>query len=368
MYLVVGAGLSGSIMAERIANVLKRPVLVIDKREHIGGNIYDYIDENGVVVHKYGPHAFHTNNERVWKYLSDFTQWTPYFHQVEAFIDGQAVPVPFNFNTIEALFPANYAQDLIKELIHHFGLNKKITILDLLKEEKFKYFAEYVYQKVFLGYTVKQWNKKPEELDISVSSRVPIYLSRDNRYFQDKYQAIPSNGYTRLIESLLSSDLITVKLNTDFKNINKTQFKRVIFTGMIDEYFDFCFGKLPYRSLTFNLRTIHKPYYQASAQKNYSENFDFTRITEYKYFLDQQTEKSTIAIEYPQDFVYGENEPYYPVPDDSNHELYKKYHSLAKSEDTIFLGRLAKYQYYNMDQIVASALQTFDKFLEEENK
>lgn len=368
MYLVVGAGLSGCVMAEQIANRLGEKVLVIDQRDHIGGNVYDYKNEAGITIHQYGPHAFHTNNEKVWQYLSQFTQWTPYFHHVEGYIDGQNVPIPFNINTIEKLFPQQYAQELIQALVAKFGFNKKITILELLQEEAFRDFAQYVYEKVFLGYTVKQWGKKPEELDISVSSRVPIYLSRDNRYFQDKYQAIPSEGYTKLIENLLSSELITVKLNTHFLTIDKSQFKGIIYTGMIDEYFDFCYGKLPYRSLSFDLKTINKPYYQATAQKNFSDNFDFTRITEYKYFLDEQSDKTTLAFEYPQAFEYGKNEPYYPIPNDENHALYKKYYELAKQEpNTIFIGRLAKYMYYNMDKIVASALTAFEKhFLNEQ--
>ena len=368
MYLVVGAGLSGCVMAERIASQLGDKVLVIDRRTHIGGNVYDYKNEEGNTIHQYGPHAFHTNSQKVWDYLSQFTQWTPYFHHVEGYIDGQNVPIPFNINTIEKLFPQQYAQELIHALVSKFGFNKKITILELLQEEEFRDFAQYVYEKVFLGYTVKQWGKKPEELDISVSSRVPIYLSRDNRYFQDKYQAIPSEGYTKMVENLLASDLITVKLNTSLTDVDRSQFKGIIYTGMIDEYFDFCYGKLPYRSLSFTLKTFDKPYYQATAQKNFSDNFDFTRITEYKHFLDEQTAKTTVAFEYPQAFEQGVNEPYYPIPSDENHELYKKYAELAKQEpNTLFIGRLAKYMYYNMDKIVASALTAFEKkFLNEQ--
>lgn len=362
MYLIVGAGLSGCVVAERIANVLSEKVLMIDRRNHIAGNIFDYTDDNGVMVHQYGPHAFHTNSKKVWDYLSRFTEWTPYFHHVEAYIDGQDVPVPFNINTIEQLFPADYAQSLINRLVTKFGLNKKVTILELLQEEEFQDFAQYVYKKVFLGYTMKQWGKKPEDLDISVSARVPIYLSRDNRYFQDTYQAIPSMGYTKMVEQMISSDLIEVRLNTDFAAVNRSEFKKIIYTGMVDEYFDFCLGELPYRSLRFNLRTVDKHHYQNVAQKNFSENFDFTRVTEYKHFLDQQTEKTSIAFEYPEAFERSINEPYYPIPDDDNHELYRRYQKLADGErHTVFLGRLAEYKYYNMDQIVGSALNAFEQ-------
>lgn len=362
MYLIVGAGLSGCIMAQKIANDMNKTVFLIDRRNHIGGNVHDYVDKNGIVVHTYGPHAFHTNNEKVWAYLSQFTDWKPYFHHVEAYIDGQNVPVPFNFNTIEALFPQEYAQKLIGKLIACFGMNKKVTILELLEHGDFKELAQFVYQKVFLGYTMKQWDKTPKELDISVSARVPIYTSCDNRYFQDKYQAIPENGYTKMIEKMIDSPLIKVDLGVDFCNIDKTKFEKIIYTGMLDEYFGYSLGRLSYRSLEFKLKTINKEYYQNTAQKNFSENFDFTRITEYKHFLDQKTSNSTIALEYPSSYQEGINEPYYPIPNDDNHTLYNKYKELAVNEkNTIFLGRLAEYKYYNMDQIVENALKTFER-------
>jgi len=364
MILVVGAGLAGCVIAERIASELNKEVLVIDRRDHLAGNTFDYKDENGVTVHKYGPHAFHTNNGKVWEYLSSFTEWLPYFHQVEAFIDGQSVPVPFNFNTINMLFDEHYASDIISKLINVYGLNKKVTILELLQNSDFKELAKYVYQKIFLGYTMKQWGKKPEDLDISVSGRVPIYTGRDNRYFHDKYQAVPEKGYTAMVENMLSSDLIKLELEKDFKDIDTSKFEKIVYTGMVDEYFDYRFGMLDYRSLSFSLKTVNKPYYQNTAQKNFSENFDFTRITEFKYFLDEQTDKSTIAFEYPSAYVHGENEPYYPVPDDKNAALYKKYSELAAKESrTVFVGRLAEYKYYNMEQVVERALELFEKKL-----
>lgn len=362
MYLVVGAGLSSCVIAQKIANNLNKKVLMIDRRNHIGGNIHDYKDKNGVTVHTYGPHAFHTNDEEVWKYLSEFTSWKPYFHHVEGYIDGQNVPVPFNFHTIEKLFPKDFATKLINKLIDSFGLNKKVTILELLKNEQFKFLAEYVYKKVFLGYTIKQWDKKPEDLDISVSSRVPIFTGYDDRYFQDRYQAVPEDGYTKMIENMLNSPLIEVKLGTDFKDMDASRFEKIVYTGMIDEYFNYSLGRLPYRSLEFKLKTIDKPYYQKTAQKNFSENFDFTRITEYKHFLDEQTNKTTIAFEYPQSYKSDKNEPYYPIPNDENHNLYEEYKNLAKKEkNVIFLGRLAEYKYYNMDQIVKNALDVFKR-------
>ena len=362
MYLIVGAGLSGCVTAERIASQLNQKVLLIDKRSHLAGNVYDYKDEHGVTVHKYGPHAFHTNIKKVWDYLSQFTEWKPYFHKVEAFIDGQSVPIPFNFNSIEKLFPENYANELIRELTAEYGLNKKVMILDLLKNDKFKELAQYVYEKVFLGYTVKQWGKKPEELDISVSGRVPVYTGKDNRYFHDKYQAIPENGYTEMIKTMLANKNISVQLEADFKDIDRSKFKKIIYTGKIDEYFNYELGELPYRSLRFDIKSYDREYYQKTAQKNFSENFDFTRITEFKHFLDQQTSKTTVSYEYPQEYVTGLNVPYYPVPERQNFELYESYKELAhKEKDTIFLGRLAEYKYYNMDQIVDSALNKFEE-------
>ena len=360
MHLVVGAGLSGCVIAERIANELNKKVLIIDKRPHIAGNIYDYRDEHGILVHKYGPHAFHTNLKNVWDYLSNFTEWKPYFHKVEALIDGQSVPIPFNFNTIEKLFPSDYARTLIKDLINAYGINKKVMILDLLKNDRFKELAQYVYEKVFLGYTVKQWGKKPEELDISVSGRVPIYTGRDDRYFHDKYQAIPENGYTEMIKKMLKNKNISVELESDFSKIDRSLYKKIIYTGKIDEYFNYVLGELPYRSLRFDIKSYDREYYQKTAQKNYSENFDFTRITEFKHFLDQKSKSTTVSYEYPQDYKRDLNEPYYPVPERNNFDLFEKYKELAvKEKNTIFLGRLAEYKYYNMDQIVESALKTF---------
>lgn len=366
MYLIVGAGLSGAVIAERIANVLKKEVLVIDQRDHIAGNIYDYIDDNGVMVHKYGPHAFHTNNSEVWTYLSKFTSWHFYHHRVAGVIDGKSVPLPFNFDSLYKLFPAGMAQKYENKLLELFGYGKKVPILELIKngDTDLKHLAEYIYQNVFAGYTAKQWGLTPEELDGSVTARVPIYLTRDDRYFQDKYQGIPSEGYTAMVAKMLLNDKITVELNRKFDKSEINNYEKVIFTGMIDEYFDFQYGSLPYRSLEFDLRTVEKEYYQELAQVNYPNNYDFTRITEFKYFLDQKTDKTTIAIEYPLPYEQDKNDAYYPVPANENRLLYNKYKELALQEkNTLFVGRLANYTYLNMDQIVELALSTFERSL-----
>jgi len=342
MYLVVGTGLSGSIIAERIANVLKKEVLVVDRRNHIGGNIYDYKDKNNIIIHKYGPHAFHTNNKKVWDYLSQFTEWQIYFHKVLAVVDGIKIPLPFNLNSIYRLFSANQALKLEEKLIKVFGYNAKIPILKLkkTKDKDLQFLANYIYEKVFLGYTTKQWNLKPEELDESVTSRVPIYISRDDRYFQDKYQGIPADGYTKMVENILDDKLIKIELGMDFNKI-KNKIK-----------YDY--------SLEFKIKTFQKEYFQEVAQVNYPENYDFTRITEFKHFLDTNLDKTAIAYEFPQDYKEGKNEPYYPIPNRANEKLFQKYKiEVKKLQNVIFLGRLSEYKYYNMDKIVERALNVF---------
>jgi len=365
MYLVVGAGLSGSVIAERIANILKEEVLVIDKRNYIGGNIYDYKDKNKIIIHKYGPHAFHTNNKKVWEYLSQFTEWQIYFHKVLAVVDGIKIPLPFNLNSIYKVFPANQALKLEDNLIETFGYNVKIPILKLKKinDKDLQFLANYIYEKVFLGYTIKQWNLKPEELDESVTSRVPVYISRDDRYFQDKYQGIPADGYTKMVENILDNKLIKIELGIDFNKIkNKIKYDYLIYTGPIDEYFDYKFGKLPYRSLEFKIKTFQKKYFQGVAQVNYPENYDFTRITEFKHFLNINSDKTTIAYEFPQDYKDDKNEPYYPIPNRANETLFQKYRrEVKKLPNVTFLGRLAEYKYYNMDDIVKNSLDLIKK-------
>lgn len=360
MYLVIGAGLSGAIIAERIAHVLHKEVLVLERRSHIGGNIYDYKNEYGITVHQYGPHAFHTNDVEVWKYLSKFTEWTPYFHKVEGCIDGIDIPLPFNLNSINMLFPEYYSNQIAKTLIKEYGFNSKVTIHELLKNSRLEQLAHYVYEKVFLGYTQKQWGLRPDEVDISVAGRVPIVVSRDNRYFHDVYQAIPKHGYTAMIKNLLDSPKIHVEFRPfSASEIQNTHFEKLIYTGPIDAYFKYCLGELPYRSLTFDTQTLTQKKYQNTAQKNYPCNFDFTRVTEFKHFLDEQADVTTIAFEYSQAYD-GSNERYYPVPNAASEHLYSQYKALAEKENNVFfLGRLAEYKYYNMDQAARSALNLF---------
>ncbi|MGG1573360.1 UDP-galactopyranose mutase [Fictibacillus sp. NRS-1165] len=371
-YLVVGAGFSGSVIAERISSLLGKRVLIVEQRNHIAGNAYDYFDENGVLVHKFGPHIFHTNSKKVWDYLSDFTEWIPYYHRVLGMIDGEMAPIPFNLNSLYKLFPSKNAEAIEVALLKQYKFGEKITIQQLQnnKSKQLQTFAAYIYEKVFHGYTVKQWGLRPEELDASVTGRVPIFISRDNRYFQDKYQAIPKHGYTEMFRRMLNSPNIKLLLNTDYKEIiADVHYNKLIFTGPIDMYFDYKFGRLPYRSLRFEFEFHNKEEYQEVGQINYPNEFEFTRITEFKKLTHQQNiTGTTIAREYPEVYKKGFNEPYYPVPKKEYREQYMLYETEAQTikDKVIFAGRLAEYKYYNMDQIVARALHLFEKEIKAE--
>ncbi len=365
-FLIVGAGFAGSVLAERLASVLDKRILLIDRRYHIGGNCYDEPDNSGILVHKYGPHIFHTNDEKIWNYLSRFTDWHRYEHKVLAVIQGKKVPVPFNLNSIDLCFTKEKAENLTDLLVKEYGYEAKIPILNLLecKVPELKELAEYIYKYVFLGYTVKQWGVKPEDLNMSVTARIPVFVSRDNRYFQDKYQGIPATGYTNLFNNMLKHPNIDIRLNTDFNDISGVEYDKLIFTGPIDSFFNFKFGNLSYRSLYFELEQYEMEQYQETAQVNYPNDYDFTRITEFKHFLDYSSLHTTvIAKEYSQEYKYGENEPYYPIPDADNHSVFKKYCEEAEKlrGEVYFVGRLADYKYYNMDQVVARALNVFEK-------
>ena len=362
--LIVGCGLSGIVLAERIASQKNEEVLIIDRRDHIGGNIYDYKDnQTGITVHKYGPHVFHTDSKEVWDYLSKFTEWHRFMYRVKAVMDGIEVNIPFNLDSLRKVFPQSMADKLEIKLLEKFGFNKKVPILELRRsnDKDLEFLAEYVYQKVFLGYTVKQWGVKPEDLDPSVSARVPVYISRDDRYFQDKYQAIPQDGYTTMVENILNHKLIKVELNTDFKQIrHEIEYERLFFCGAIDEYFDYELGQLPYRSLDIVFKTHAREYLQSAPQVNYPENYDYTRSVEYKYYLDEKSDKTVVSYEYSCPYEEGKNERYYPIPDKENQDLYDRYAQKTKDLKNVwFLGRLGDYKYYNMDQCIARALELF---------
>lgn len=365
-YLIVGAGYAGAILAERIASQLDKKVIIVEKRNHIAGNAFDYYDENGVLVHKYGPHIFHTSSKKVYDYLSDFTKWNTYVHHVKAVVEGKPVPIPFNLNSVYELFPKNFSEKLESKLIEKYGYGLKIPILKLkeVDDSDLKFLAEYIYKNVFYGYTLKQWALKPEELDFNVTSRVPVYISRDNRYFQDTYQQIPAYGYTAMFEKILNHKNIRILLNTDYREaIEYIKFDKMIYTGPLDYYFDYIYGQLPYRSLRFEFENFNQSQFQEVGQMNYPNNYDYTRITEFKYLTMQKSINTTVAFEYPQEYIPGINEPYYPIPRDINNELFSKYKAEAEKLDgsVFFVGRLADYKYYNMDQIAGVALQLFEK-------
>jgi UDP-galactopyranose mutase len=365
-WLVVGTGFTGCTIAERIASQLGQRVLLVERRDHLGGNAYDEYDENGVLVHKYGPHIFHTSCNKVWGYLSQFTEWRSYEHRVLAVVDGKKVPLPFNLASLHALFPSKCAAKLEHLLIEHYGYASKVPILKLRESsnKQLRFLADYVYEKIFYQYTLKQWELKPEDLDASVTGRVPVHVSWDDRYFQDSYQAMPKLGYTCLFRQMLRHPNIEVLLNTHYKEImGRVNFKYMVSTGPIDEFFDYVHGELPYRSLRFEFTALDHEWYQEVGTVNYPNDHAFTRITEQKHLSGQTLPKTLLVKEYPQKYVSGQNERYYPIPREENRDRYKTYlKETAKLNGSVrFAGRLGDYKYYNMDQAVARALKLFEE-------
>lgn len=374
-YIIIGAGISGSVLAERIVSCLNEKVLLIEKRNHAGGNCYDYKDKSGIIVHKYGPHLFHTDNKEVFDYLSKFTEWRNYNHKVLAYIDGKKIPLPFNFNSINKLFKPEKADKFKDKLLLHYKENIKVPIFKLLEnhDEDLKFLANFIYEKIFLNYTIKQWGKNPKELDASVSARVPVFIGYDDRYFNDLYQSVPLNGYTELFKNMLNHPNIKLSLNTDFKNISSLKEGKIyiygkeykgllIYTGPIDEIFGYKFGRLKYRTIKMEFEEHKTKYFQESAVVNYPNEYEFTRITEFKHIHPAETDKTVILKEYPKDALSDEDIKYYPFFDDENGERYKKYSRLAKDyRNLILLGRLAEYKYYDIDDAVKRALEVYEK-------
>jgi UDP-galactopyranose mutase len=363
-YLIVGAGFAGSVLAERLASGSKKKVLICDKRNHVGGNAYDHYNDAGILVHKYGPHIFHTNSLEVFEYLSRFTEWRPYQHRVRASVDGQIVPIPINLDTINSLYGLNLTSfevaqffKKVAEPCEQIRTSEDVVVSTVGRE---------LYEKFFRNYTRKQWGLDPSELDASVTSRVPTRTNRDDRYFTDTYQAMPLRGFARLFENMLDHPNIQVLLNCDYREIEKEiPFKEMIYTGPIDSYFDYRYGKLPYRSLKFKHETHDIGQYQNAPVVNYPNEQLYTRVTEFKYLTGQEHAKTSVVFEFPQ----GEGDPYYPVPQKQNGELYQKYRTLADETPGVhFVGRLATYKYYNMDQIVAQALTTYSKMVNTKRK
>jgi len=365
-WLIVGAGFTGAVLAERLASQRGQKVLLIDRRAHIAGNSYDELDENGILVYRYGPHIFHTNSKKVWDYLSRFTTWRPYEHEVRAEIDGQLVPVPFNLNTLDALFPPDDAARLTAMLTAQFGAGASVPILKLREAEapELRALAAFIYEKIFLHYTKKQWGRTPESLDPSVTGRVPVRVSRDNRYFQDAYQAQPVDGFTAMFRRILDHPNITLALNTPYESLSPCA-ARTVFTGPIDEYFDCVHGVLPYRSLRFAFVTKPQRYAQPVGTLNYPNAHAYTRVTEAKYLTGQEHEQTTLIYEYPEAYTRRINDPCYPIPCPESAALFAPYREAAEKlrGKVWFAGRLGDYQYYNMDQACGRALSLFEKEL-----
>ena len=360
-YLIVGAGYAGSVMAERLASQLNKKVLIVEKRNHIAGNAYDEYDDHGILVHRYGPHIFHTNSKKVFDYLSQFTEWRPYEHKVLASLNNKLFPIPINRITLNKLYDINLrTEEEVEEYYGRVRENRKpIKNSEDIIINKVGYD---LFEKFFKEFTKKQWNLEPKDLAASVCGRIPVRTNDDCRYFTDHYQFMPKDGYTKMFEKILAHKNIETVLNTDYKKvINDIKFDKLIYTGPIDYYFDYEFGKLPYRSIRFVFKNFDTLYYQSTAQVNYVDYSEsFTRVVEHKYLSDKESKNTTVSFEYPQD----EGEPYYPIPREENQHLYFKYSQEAsKLTNVIFVGRLAEYKYYNMDQVVANSLKSFENNL-----
>jgi UDP-galactopyranose mutase len=356
-YLVVGCGFAGATIAERLAAEAGKKVLICDRRPHIGGNAYDHYDETGILVHKYGPHIFHTNSREVYEYLSQFTEWRPYQHRVLACVDGQLLPIPINLTTVNKLYGTNFTSFQLAEFFQSVAEPKSQirTSEDVIVNKV----GRELYEKFFRNYTRKQWGLDPSELDAAVTARVPVRTNCDDRYFTDTYQVMPLHGYTRLFERMLSHPNIKVLLNADYHEVQQMiPHLEVIFTGPVDEFFDYRFGRLPYRSLDFKFETLNTKLAQEVAVINYPNENAFTRVTEFKHLTGQSHPKTTLVYEFPR----GDGDPYYPIPRAENQQMYRKYQTLANQTSGVtFLGRLGTYKYYNMDQCVAQALAHYRK-------
>ncbi|MCI8489895.1 MAG: UDP-galactopyranose mutase [Lachnospiraceae bacterium] len=374
--IVIGSGAAGSTVARRLADSGQK-VLVLEKRSHIGGNCYDRPDEHGILIHEYGPHIFHTNEEDVYQFLSEYTDWYLFGHEVVANVYGELLPVPFNLNTLRKVYGKEKAAELERLLLAEYGEGSRVPIMKLKENPnpEIKAIADYVYEHIFLHYTMKQWGQTPEEISPEVTGRVPVLLSYDNRYFQDKYQGMPKDGYTALFQRMLDHPGITVRTSVDCREClqfagDKTLFEgrefqgTVVYTGAVDELFDCEYGRLPYRSLDFRFEHFPEESYQGRSVVNYTVSEEYTRITEFKYLTGQQdADGTTIVKEYPFAYTGAEGEiPYYAILNEENQALYRKYAGkLAAFSNVYLLGRLAEYKYYNIDAIVKKSLQLADE-------
>lgn len=356
-YLIVGAGFSGAVMAERIASQLNKKVLVVERRNHIGGNAFDEIDDYGILIHKYGPHIFHTNSKEVFDYLSQFTDWRFYEHKVLAKLGEELYPIPINRITLNKLYNLNLKND-VEAANYYESIKEKRYPINNSEDIIVNQIGVDLFEKFFKNYTKKQWNLEPKELSPSVCGRIPVRNNDDCRYFTDKYQFMPKDGYTKMFERMLSHKNIDILLKTDYKSvINEIKYGKMIYTGPIDYFFDYKFGKLPYRSIRFEWETVNRETLLEAAQVNFlDESIPFTRVVEHKTISGSKSDYSTVSREYPQ----KEGQEYYPIPTEKNRKLYLQYQAETKMlGSVIFSGRLAEYQYYNMDQAIINALRNF---------
>lgn len=355
--LVVGAGFSGAVMAERLA-AAGHQIVVVESRPHIGGNAYDELDEHGVLIHRYGPHIFHTNSAQVFEYLSRFTAWRTYEHRVVASVDVGLVPLPVNLTTMEMVFGKSFDECSAREFI-----KGRVIESDNIRSSRDLVLSRVgpeLYEKIYLNYTRKQWGVDPDCLDATVAGRLPVRFDRDDRYFTDDHQAMPARGYTEMFRAILDRPNIQVELGTDYRSIDRNGFDHVVFTGPVDQYFDYIYGPLPYRSLDFRFEHYRADRVQPVGTVNFPNDYEYTRRTEFKHLTGQEITGSTTCVEIPKD----NGDPYYPVPAPAARELYERYAALAEahSDSVTFTGRLATYKYYNMDQVVAQALAEARRF------
>lgn len=361
-YLIVGAGFAGSVLAERLASQRSKRVLLIDRRPHIGGNAYDYFDDSGILVHAYGPHIFHTNSPVVFDYLSQFTEWCPYQHRVLTSVDGQLLPFPINLDTVNALYGTQMDSTALARWLDERAEPR--ARIETSEDAVVSKIGRELYLKFFRGYTRKQWGLDPSELDAQVAARIPVRTNRDDRYFNDTYQAMPRHGYAAMFARMVRHPNIHLMLNAEYREVREViPHRQVVFTGPIDEFFDYQLGRLPYRSLEFRFETHSRERLQPAATINFPNDHPYTRVTEFKYLTGQQHSQSTIVYEYPR----SDGDPYYPIPRPENAERYQSYAALAAELPNVcFTGRLATYRYYNMDQVVAQSLTLFERFGETE--
>ncbi len=359
-FLVIGAGFAGSVVAERLAAGSGKSVLVCDRRDHIGGNAYDHGDAAGILVHKYGPHIFHTNSREIFEHLSRFTAWRDYEHRVLASVEGKLLPIPINLDTINKLYGLRLNESEVAQFLAARSIacesprtSEEITLSRVGRD---------LYEKFFRNYTRKQWGLDPSQLDAQVAARIPVRTNRDDRYFTDQFQSMPKHGFTRMFENMLDHRNIELALGADYREVRKhVKFQQLVYSGPVDEFFDFRFGKLPYRSLRFEHKTLEQEWHQPVAVVNYPNDREYTRVTEFKHLTGQQHARTSVVYEYPE----AHGDPYYPIPQPANAAIYAKYRELAqKRADVHFVGRLATYRYYNMDQVVGQALTLYRKLVQ----